>query len=135
MLYICRMNQSSKEQDNTELLAVLYSQEEKLLKQLRTVQNTIIEHGGRIRSAFPAIKGERHLKYDSEMPWGDKILVALTNIGSGFVADIVNELARLDSTVDKKKIKHAITQRASQLFREGIIDKEEFGLRYKYKMK
>lgn len=75
------------------------------------------------REAFKPIQIPAH--YDADYSDHDKIIFALASIGKGALEDVIDELIRLDSSIDAHKYYDIAKSILSKLFKKGLINGSE----------
>ena len=141
----------NKEDGN--VLLSLYKREAELEKMLESIRYAIIGFGGTPKgeTVKDVVKTtSNHLKrrkkkgkkesslngeYDKNLTWDGKTIYAVKKLNGGFVTDIVDELVRVDNTLNKDATRPRITNAASKLYRQGKLTVEEVGNKYKYFLK
>jgi hypothetical protein len=101
-------------------------------KQLLSIKRAI--------EAFEGIKYGQNIKpkviiptqYSKNLTWSEKVMWSVKEIGSGFVDNITEVIAKLEPDLNKKNIKGMVTQYSSQLKKSGNLKYEKIGIKYKY---
>lgn len=101
-------------------------------KQINSLKRVIEAFEGIKYGEKPKIRIIVPAEYSKNLTWSEKVMWATKKIGGGFVNDITEVIAGLESGSDKKAIKGMVTQYASQLKKSGNLRHEKAGVRYKY---
>jgi hypothetical protein len=101
-------------------------------KQMASVKRTIEAFEGIKYGIEPKAKIPVPEVYSKHLPWAEKVLWAVKDIGGGVVDDITDALAKFDPNADKKSIKSMVTQYASQLKKSGNLQHQKLGIKHKY---
>lgn len=127
---------------NHDFLSILLGKEKELEKQLDALRSTIaIFRNGYSQGSIPVagvvINHDRPLQADfsTVRTWKGRLVFILKKIGPAFVTDIVAEFLKHTDEYSEEILKARITQLASDLKRQGVLDATRVGARYRYFVK
>ena len=131
-----------------EFIVELQKQKKELETRLEAIKNAIKGFGGNtMEDTSPtkeAPKRGRKKKevgvklpdaYDPDLPWKDKIMFIVNDLGVAFSEDITTEVMKREEELDKERTLKTVTLYSSKMYRDGIFKAKRIGRKYKYSIK
>jgi len=131
---------------DANFLKSLIEQEKKLIEALKGIQALKSIYSVDTTIKTPVLTNESKINihlggkveypdYDKNWLTEQKVIFALKQLGSGVTDDVANKLIEIDSNYDFNRAKSAVTNKLSTLYRDGKIDADRIGKKYRYKIK